>query len=388
MSTAGLLVRLSRHSGLKRLLGDERSQRCGLFSCADNTASMTLKIMLALVFVRCLLCKHISQQGAYIMTEKKSSEGKAKGGIARAKSLTKEQRAEIAKKAAAARWAGKPPKPIKAIRKGNFMDEFGIDAECYVLDDNEKTVVTSKRGMSRLLGLGDTGKEVERLLHSQYMSEYVDPILLEKLNKPLLFQWGGDAAILGFSGAHGYDITVVGDIANSLIKANIAGALPKTRVEAARKAQALSNAAMKAGIKGLAYAVAGYQPEVQQVIDSFKAFVREEARQYEKEFPDELYEAWYRIYQLNKPDRGRPFLFSKLTNEQIYTPLARSEGKILDLAKKNKEENGKRGDKIHQFLAEVGVKALKQQIGKVLAVSELFEDKETYEAALLKVNKA
>ncbi len=37
------------------------------------------------------------------MTEKKSGEGKAKGGIARAKSLTKEQRSEIAKKAAAAR---------------------------------------------------------------------------------------------------------------------------------------------------------------------------------------------------------------------------------------------------------------------------------------------
>jgi hypothetical protein len=317
--------------------------------------------------------------------EKKEPTGKAKGGVARAKSLTKEQRSEIAKKGAAARWRDKP---YKAIRKGNFMDEFEIDAECYVLDDPDKTVVTSKRGMSRLLGLGDTGKEVERLIRAKYMRDYVDPILLEKLEKPLLFQWGGDAAILGFSEAHGYDITMVGDIANALIKANIAGALPKTRVEAARKAQTLSNAAMKAGLKGLAYAVAGYQPEVQEVINSFKAFVREEARQYEKEFPDELYEAWYRIYQLNKPDRGRPFLFSRLTNEQIYMPLARSNGMILDLAKKNKEENGKRGDKIHQFLAEVGVKALKQQIGKVLAVSELFGERDTYEAALTKVNKA
>ncbi|WJQ57622.1 hypothetical protein QT516_17805, partial [Escherichia coli] len=85
------------------------------------------------------------------MTEKKSGEGKAKGGIARAKSLTKEQRSEIAKKAAAKRWEGKP---LRAIRKGNFIDDFGIDAECYVLDDNDKTVVVSKTGLAKLLGIG------------------------------------------------------------------------------------------------------------------------------------------------------------------------------------------------------------------------------------------
>jgi hypothetical protein len=33
-------------------------------------------------------------------------------------------------------------------------------------------------------------------------------------------------------------------------------------------------------------------------IAAFKFSVREEAREYEKEFPDQLYEEWYRLYEL------------------------------------------------------------------------------------------
>jgi len=112
--------------------------------------------------------------------DKKEPKGKAKGGVARAKSLTKEQRSEIAKKGAAARWSGKP---LKAIRKGNFMDEFGIDAECYVLDDAEKTVVVSKTGLAKLLGIGEHGRDVDRFLNTNYMADFVDPFLLEKVQK-------------------------------------------------------------------------------------------------------------------------------------------------------------------------------------------------------------
>lgn len=316
---------------------------------------------------------------AYIMIDKSEPKGKAKGGIARAKALTSKQRSAQAKKGAAARWG------YKATHKGSFMDEFGIDAECYVLNDEDKTVVTSKRGLSRLLGLGGLGSDVDRVIHSQYMAPYVDAVLLEKFKNPLVFQWKGDDAGLGFSEAHGYDITVVGDLASALIKANIAGALPKSRIEAARQAQLLSNAAMKAGIKGLAYAIAGYRPEVQEVINAFKAFVREEARQYEKEFPDELYEEWYRLYGLNRPEKGRPIRFGQLTNMQIYVPLARSKGKILEQIRASRDENGKQTDKLHLFLSEIGVKALRQHIGKLLGVAAMSDNKEEYEAGIEKV---
>lgn len=264
------------------------------------------------------------------------------------------------------------------------MDEFGIDAECYVLDDADKTVVVSKAGLSRLLSLGGHGAHVDRLLNAQYMADYVDPILLEKMQKPLIFN-GSLGYKFRFTGAQGYDITVIGDIANALIKANIAGALPKSRYEAAKQAQALANASMKAGLKGLAYAIAGYRPEVQEVIDAFKAFVREEARQYEKEFPDELYEEWYRLYGLNRPEKGRPIRFGQLTNMQIYVPLAKSKGKILEQIRASRDENGKQSDKLHLFLSEIGVKALRQHIGKLLGVAAMSDNKEEYEAGIEKV---
>ncbi|HAH3927132.1 TPA: hypothetical protein GE411_04270 [Escherichia coli] len=119
------------------------------------------------------------------MTEKKSGEGKAKGGIARAKSLTKEQRSEIAKKAAAARWKSKI---LRATHRGNFLDDFGIDAECYVLDDESKTVVVTKTGLSQLLGIGEHARDLDQLLGAQYMSKYRDLELQRKMENPYKFQ--------------------------------------------------------------------------------------------------------------------------------------------------------------------------------------------------------
>ncbi|HIH3365285.1 TPA: P63C domain-containing protein [Escherichia coli] len=161
--------------------------------------------------------------------------------------------------------------------------------------------------------------------------------------------------------------------------------LPQSRLKAAAAAQRLINASAKAGIKGVAYALAGYRPEVQAVIDEFKAFVREEARQYEKEFPDELYEEWYRLYGLNRPEKGRPIRFGQLTNMQIYTPLAKSKGKILEQIRASRDENGKQSDKLHLFLSEIGVKALRQHIGKLLGVAAMSETREEYEKGIEKV---
>lgn len=325
---------------------------------------------------------HFTAWYLHMSGDKKEPKGKAKGGVARAKSLTKEQRANIAKKAAAARWGDKP---LKATHKGNFMDEFGIDVECYVLNDENKTAVVSGAGLARLLGLGDHMIAVTRLLNAQYMSDFIGTVLREKMEKPFKFQWHHGGSVFGSGEANGYDLTAVGDMAIAILNAHQANALPQTRAKAAMMAQKLAGASMKAGLKGLAYAVAGYRPEVQEVIDAFKAFVREEARQYEREFPDELYEEWYRLYGLNRPEKGRPIRFGQLTNMQIYVPLAKSKGKILEQIRASRDENGKQSDKLHLFLSEIGVKALRQHIGKLLGVAAMSDNKEEYEAGIEKV---
>ncbi len=312
--------------------------------------------------------------------KEKATSGKAKGGISRSESLTSEQRKIIAKKAARARWKDKP---LKATHMGNFKDEFGIDAECYVLSDEAKTAVVTKSGLAQLLSIGTFARDVDKLLSAGYMKEFGGPNLMLKIENPFNFQFSGQSK--NINNAHGFDIDVIVDIGKALIEAKNAGVLPQSRISAADAAQKLINASAKAGIKGLVYALAGYRPEVQEVIDAFKAFVREEARQYEREFPDELYEEWYRLYGLNRPEKGRPIRFGQLTNMQIYVPLAKSKGKILDQIRASRDENGKQSDKLHLFLSEIGVKALRQHIGKLLGVAAMSENKEEYEKGIEKV---
>ena len=50
------------------------------------------------------------------------------------------------------------------------------------------------------------------------------------------------------------------------------------------------------------YALAGYNPTAEEVIAAFKLYVQEEARKYEQEFPNELYLAWHRLYDIPIPE--------------------------------------------------------------------------------------
>ena len=103
----------------------------------------------------------------------------------------------------------------------------------------------------------------------------------------------------------------------------------------------------------------------EEVIAAFKFYVREEARDYEKEFPDQLYEEWYRLYQLPKPERNKPWKFMHLTVGQVYKPLARSNGKILELTQAQRQSTNARWKRLHQFLSEIGVKALRTHLGQL-----------------------
>jgi P63C domain len=114
-------------------------------------------------------------------------------------------------------------------------------------------------------------------------------------------------------------------------------------------------------------------------------FVRDEAREYEKEFPNQLYREWYRLYRLPEPQRNKPWKFMHLTLDQVYKPLAKSSGRILELVKVLRASSAERHARLHQFLSEVGVKALRQHLGQLLGIAQVSEDKEEYERNVRKV---
>ncbi len=309
--------------------------------------------------------------------------GKAKGGVARAAALTPAQRRSIAIKAAAARW-GKLP---RATHKGSFKEEFGIDVDCYVLDDEGKTAVISQRGMATAIGLDQSsGAALPRFLSGQRMAPYVGGELGEKLANPLIFQWEPVGVnTLPPTIVKGYDVTILIDICKAILKAERDGKLQKQQAHLAIQAQVIVNASAKAGIKGLAYALAGYDPTREEVIAAFKLYVREEARDYEREFPPALYDQWYRLYRLPRPDKNRPWKFKHLTVGHVYIPLARSNGKILEMTRTKRAESGDRRSKLHQFLSEVGVKALRTHLGQLLGIAQISDTQEQYEKNVEKV---
>jgi P63C domain len=305
--------------------------------------------------------------------------GAAKGGEARANKLSPERRKEIARAAIQARWekAGKSPLP-RATHKGNFKEDFGIDVDCYVLNDDAKTAVISQRGMGQALGLGRVGSRLPRFVRGKAISKFVGPELREKLEQPLIFQAqvGGPETL---SQVHGYDVTILIDLCKAITKAESEKQLLPQQANVAKQAHIILNASAKAGIKGLVYALAGYNATREETITAFKLFVQQEAREYEREFPDQLYAEWYRLYNLPKPERNRPWKFMHLTVDQVYRPLAKSNGKILQLTKEQRENSNARWKKLHQFLSEIGIKALRTHLGQLLGIARISKSSRDYE---------
>lgn len=307
--------------------------------------------------------------------------GAAKGGEERARKLSSERRREIARAAIQARWekAGKIPLP-QATRKGNFKEDFGIDVDCYVLNDDARTAVISQRGMGAVLKLGEGGRSLPRFVAGKVVSEALGGELLEKLDKPLVFKGpplGGNAPAV--ERIYGYDVTILIDICKAIVNAEADGKLLKSQANIAKQAHVILNASAKAGIKGLVYALAGYDATREETIAAFKFYVREEARDYEKEFPDQLYEEWYRLYDLPRPDRNKPWKFKHLTVDQVYRPLARSNGQVLKLTREQRDNSKARWRKLHQFLSEIGVKALRTHLGQLLGIARISRTQQQYE---------
>lgn len=309
-------------------------------------------------------------------------EAKAAAARMRAAKLTAQRRSEIASKAAMVRW--RAIKRHTAAHSGNFLRDFGIDVECYVLNDEAKTPVVSQRGMGQAIGFSKRGSRLGVFASSQTMAKYIGPELREKIERPLVFQHGGAAAGTPLAIAHGYDATVLIDLCNSILAAKGDGKLVAARYQRMiEQAQIIVSASAKSGIRQLVYALAGYSPSTDEVIAAFKHYVQEEAKKYEKEFPQELYAQWHRLYGISVLERGKPWQFKHLTIRHIYHPLANSQGRLLELLRALKAKDTQRKTYLFQFLNAIGARALRMHLGRVLEMAESSETQQQYERKIV-----
>ena len=309
--------------------------------------------------------------------------GKAKGGRARAERLTPEERREIARKAARARWA----EDVSEAVCGSADQPLTIgnaEIECYVLQDG--TRVLTQASFLRALGrhpkanVRREGEErVPAILQGKALKPFISDEILEK-SRPITFRLptGGRAS--------GYNAELLPAVCEIYLAAREAGDLPKNQEHVAKQAEILVRGLARVGIIALVDEATGYQ-EVRArdaLAQILEAFIAKELQAYIRTFPEDFYREMFRLRGLDFPQATvqRPQYFGHLTNDIVYKRLAPG---VLDELRKvtPRDEKGRRRHKYFQRLTEnVGYPKLREHLGSVVTLMKLSRDWQDFQIKL------
>jgi hypothetical protein len=307
------------------------------------------------------------------------------GGKARSESLTREQRKEIARQGAMARWkkpglTADPDAMPEASHQGE-LPIGDVKLDCYVLEDG--TRLFHKRGMARALTLkSEGGNAFLKTLSGKGIGSAISPELWKKIENPIVFKpLNGDPA-------HGYEASTLIEVLDAIIQAKNDGKLLPNQMFLARQAEIIIRSAAKVGIVALIDEATGFIADKRKAEyrELFQEFIRDEMRQWEKEFPEIFFDMIYRLYGLkrkNPKSFKHPSFFGKFIRKYIYKPLANSNGAILEeLEQKNPVvyASGGRRYKMFQFLSDqVGLPAFRQHLWQVVGIGNASTDKLSFD---------
>jgi P63C domain len=320
----------------------------------------------------------------------------AQGGKARAAKLTPEQRSEIARTGAIAKWSkegvevkGTPTalygSPEKPLRIGD------IEIPCYVLSDGRRVFVQLGLqlgiGFSRSGGKGGSRRLVD-FMGSLERKGIDTKDLSARANSPIKFTI---QAGLGLTRAHGYDATILPDICAVVIEADQRGKLEARQKHLAQRCAVLQHGFATIGIIALVDEATGYQ-EVRQknaLAEILEKFISKELRKWAKKFPFEYYEEIFRLKGWDAseltPGSPKPIEVGKITDDLIYRRLAPG---VRDGLKKltPRNEKGYLAHKLHQRLTEdIGNPKLEKHLGIVVALMKVSPEWEAFMANINKV---
>lgn len=311
----------------------------------------------------------------------------SKGGVARAQSLTTDQRRDIAKRAAQARWAKiADPNALPVASHRGPLTVGEITVEAYRLQDGRRVI--SKKGMADILGLQSSGGNafLRSMTRPGVRSEILEEAW-EKIENPIFFRIVDPDSGNDISTADGYEADTLIDCCKAIVSAHHNGKLHGRQHFLYVRAEVIMRAAAKLGITALVDAAVKYVPDNRrgEYQALFEKFVLDECREWEQEFPRKYLDMIYKIYGLRRvdPDSTRtPRFFGMFTRKYIYAPLAHSKGALLEhLDQKNPVvyTNGGRKFKFFQFLTdEIGLPALRQHLWQVIGIASISNNKEQF----------
>ncbi len=289
--------------------------------------------------------------------------GQSKGGRVRASKLTPQRRSEIAKAAAQKRWApgnfsaGSPPAPLFAKHTG-ILDLGGSDLDVYVLSSDARVISLNK------VVKAITGKEGGNL------GEYIGVSALKDfIDKDLVLGESFEFDVPGTQ-FRGRGITAENflSICQGYVAALQKGVLSTSRQrEIAVQCSIILGSCAKVGLIALIDEATGYQYErAEDALQvKLRAFIADDLRDWEKTFPDELWEEFGRLTNWQGPLHSRPKWWGKLVTELIYDTLDADVSKYL---KENKPPPGIKW--FQQLTANYGLRKLVSRCYEVIGMSK------------------
>jgi len=298
--------------------------------------------------------------------------GKALGGRARAEKLSPDERKEIAKKAASARW----DEPILMATHGDADHPLQIgDAKipCYVLEDGRRVLNQSSLvgalGMSHGGSYSRGGDRLAKFVVQERLKQFVSSDLIARTAKPIKFK------TLAGNIAYGYEATVLADICEAVLAARTGQKLMKQQEHIAMQCEILVRGFARIGIIALVDEVTGYQRDraSDALAKILEAFIDKELRAWVQTFPSDFYQELFRLRGLEFPKDSvrRPQYFGKLTNDIVYRRIA--PGVLAKLKEVTpRTQDGRLKHKYFQRLtSNIGYPKLLQHLGSVVSIMKL-----------------
>lgn len=316
-----------------------------------------------------------------------SERGASKGGRARASVLDGEERSDIARKAAQARWAkqgkggdakAEAPPPVEVVAQGGSNDlpfsafpgtlmMGSLELECHVLNDGRR-VLAGGEIVRALRGTRSKPASVQRYFDG--MPNYTPGMFDDRM---MNFRVPGMPQI-----AMGFEATVLIDVCDMYIAADESGALKANQRGLVQQSWTIMRASGKVGIEALIDEATGYQEvrEKRALQVKLQAFIADDMQKWVKTFPDEFWHELARLEGIRYQARHRPLRWGAYVLKFVYRAMD------VDVAAELKKRNPKPhyGQNLHQYLRDYGKDQLHQQLGGVIAIMRQCNDMNEFRA--------
>lgn len=300
-----------------------------------------------------------------------SALGASKGGIARAKKLTPEQRSEIARIAVEARWAKQGKAGLPRATHEGVLHVGDVVIPCAVLENGQRVLTQS--GLMKALGRARQAKGREYYDADVNMPAFLTAKNLRPFISKDLEVTSSQIEFRTVRGmvAFGYPAELLPKVCDVFIDADEARALTKGQKHVAVQARILIRGLAHVGIIALVDEATGYQDERARdaLARILEAFIAKELRAWVRTFPTDFYKEMFRLRKIPyREDVKRPQYIGVLTNDLVYSRLAPG---VLDELRRltPRDEKGRLKHHLHRRLTEdFGHPKLQQHLSAVTAL--------------------